>query len=268
MNQITNVATGSYNSLQTGVRQQGKHGLSYEVDYTWSHEIDSELGSGDLNYCASDPWNIKYDKGSGTLDHRQMLSANYEYKLPFFLNSSGLERSILGGWEIAGTVIKETGLPWSGNNAPTGNYPDTVGLGGGYSNRASVIPGQKVTYSKKQLSPGNYYWMNPANATTTFEAPIAAWAGGANLGFGNSGRDIVVGPGRTNFNTSIYKSFALGEEARFEFRAESYNTFNHTQFDVGSGAGNINDNTNSAQFGLVGNAADPRTFQFGGKILF
>ena len=268
MNTITNEATSTYSSLQTGVRQQSKHGLSYEVDYTWSHEIDSELGSGDLNCCASNPWNIKYDKGSGTLDRRHIISANYEYKLPFFLNSQGLEKSILGGWEIAGTMVWETGLPWSGNNAPTGNYGDTVGLGGGYSNRASIIPGRKVKYAKKQLSPGNYYWMDPANITTTFEAPTAAWLGGPNLGFGNSGRDVVVGPGRINFSTSLYKSFAITERAHFEFRAETYNTFNHTQFDVGSGAGNINNNTTSAKFGLVGNAADPRTWQFGGKFIF
>jgi hypothetical protein len=268
MNQITNEATSSYNGLQTGVRQQGKHGLSYEVDYTWSHEIDSELGSGDLNCCASNPWNIKYDKGSGTLDRRQMLSASYKYKMPFVMNAQGLEKSILGGWEIAGTVVRETGLPWSGNNAPTGDYADTVGLGGGYSNRASMVSGAKVKYAKKTLAPGQYYWMDPPNNGATFIAPTPVWQGGGNNGFGNAGRDVVVGPGRTNFNTSLYKTFAIGERARFEFRAESFNTFNHTEFDVGSGAGNINDHTNSAKFGLVGGAAEPRTFQFGGKIIF
>ena len=269
MNQITNEATSSYNSLQSGIRQQSKHGLSYEVDYTWSHEIDSMLGSGDLNCCASNPWNIRYDKGSGNLDRRHMISASYEYKLPFFLNSpSGLEKSILGGWEIAGVVIRETGLHWSGSNAPTNNYGDTIGLNGGYSNRASQVPGSKVTYTKGLIGAGQYYWMNPANNGATFIAPIAPWAGGGNNGFGNSGRDVVVGPGRTNFNTSLYKTFALGERARIEFRAESFNTFNHTEFDVGNGAGSINNNTSSAQFGKVGGAAEPRTFQFGGKIAF
>ena len=50
-NQITeetNIATGTYNSFQTGLRQQSRHGLSFEVDYTWAHEIDSQLGSADL----------------------------------------------------------------------------------------------------------------------------------------------------------------------------------------------------------------------------
>ena len=52
----------------------------------------------------SNPFNLKYDKGSGALDRRQMLSVNYIYNLPFFAKSAGFIKSILGGWEIAGTV--------------------------------------------------------------------------------------------------------------------------------------------------------------------
>ena len=57
-----------------------------------------------------------------------------------------------------------------------------------------------------------------------------AWLGGQNQGFGNSGKDAVVGPGRVNFTTSLYKSFAITERAHFELRFESFNTFNHTQY--------------------------------------
>ena len=44
----TNMATVTYNSFQTGLRQQSRHGLSFEIDYTWAHEIDSQLGAADL----------------------------------------------------------------------------------------------------------------------------------------------------------------------------------------------------------------------------
>ena len=131
----TNIATGSYNSFQLDLRQQSRHGLSFEVDYTYAHEIDCQVGSSDLNTGASNPFNLKYDKGSGYLDRRQILNMNYMYQIPLFAHSNGLAHSILGGWEISGTVISQSGLPWAGSNTPGNGGSDTVGLGGNYTNR-------------------------------------------------------------------------------------------------------------------------------------
>ncbi len=258
MSQISNILTGSYNSFQAGVRQQNRHGLSYEVDYTWAHEIDDQVGSGDLN-TTSNPWNLKYDKGSGSLDRRNVLNINYTYQIPLFVHASGWEHSVLGGWEVSGTVISESGLPWAGNNTPGSGYSDTVGLGGGYTNRPNLTG--KPTYVKGKATVGTssgYQWVSNAG----FSQPVAAWAGGQNLGFGNEGRDAVVGPGRTNFTTSVYKSFAFTERTRFELRADSFNTFNHTQFNA------FNNTVSSSNFGFTTGTQDPREFEFGGKIIF
>jgi hypothetical protein len=241
--------------MQIGLRQQDRHGLSFEVDYTWAHQIDSQLGSADLTQV-SNPFSIKYDKGSGNLDRRQVLNANYIYKLPFFAHSTGMTKSILGGWTISGTVISETGLPWAGSNAPGYGGSDTVGLGGNYTIRPNFSG--KVTYPKKVNAKGVYQYVSPAG----FSAPVAAWNGGPNLGFGNAGRDIVVGPGRINFGTNIYKDFAITERAHFELRAESFNTFNHTQFNA------FHNNVNGSDFGQVSGVQDPRTFELGGKFIF
>ncbi|HUN83278.1 MAG TPA: carboxypeptidase-like regulatory domain-containing protein [Terracidiphilus sp.] len=258
MNQITNPLTGSYNSFQVGLRQQNKHGLSFEVDYTYSHEIDDQVGSADLN-TSSNPWNLKYDKGSGSLDRRNMLNINYLYKLPIFATGSGLAHSVLGGWELSGTVVSESGLPWAGSNTPGSGFADTVGLGGGYTNRANLAG--KPHYVKGKATVGSnsgYQWVSAEG----FSAPTASWLGGSNLGFGNEGRDAVVGPGRTNFSTSLYKSFAFTERARFELRADSFNTFNHTQFNA------FNNSVSGSNFGFVTGAQDPREFEFGGKFVF
>jgi len=258
MSEITNPLTGSYNSFQIGLRQQNRHGLSGEIDYTYSHEIDDQVGSNDLN-TTSNPWDLKYDKGSGSLDRRNILNMNYTYKLPFFAHDSGLAHSILGGWELSGTVISESGLPWAGNNTPGSGYADTVGLGGGYTNRANLAG--KPNYVKAKTTVGTntgYQWVSNAG----FSAPTAAWLGGPNLGFGNEGRDAVVGPGRSNFTTSVYKSFAFTERARFEVRVDSFNTFNHTQFDA------FNNSVSSSNFGFTTNTQDPREFEFGGKFIF
>ncbi|HEY2858663.1 MAG TPA: TonB-dependent receptor [Terracidiphilus sp.] len=250
----TNIATTSYNSFQMGLRQQNKHHLSYEVDYTYSHQIDDEVGSSDLN-TSTNPFDLKYDKGSGSLDRRQILNINYVYELPFFTQSGTLTHSLLGGWTLSGTAISEAGMPWAGNNAPSGGYGDTVGLGGNYTIRPNFHG--KVKYPKT-TSNGVYQWVSADG----FSKPTEGWKGGANLGFGNAGRDIVVGPGRTNFTTSLYKSFAFTERTHFEFRAESFNTFNHTQFN------NFHNNVSGADFGQVSGVQDPRTFELAGKLVF
>ena len=88
------------------------------------------------------------------------------------------------------------------------------------------------------------------------------WLGGPNLGFGNAGKDAVVGPGRVNFTTSLYKSFAIKERAHFELRFESFNTFNHTQFT------GLQTSVTSGNFGQLTSTINPRTFQLGAKFLF
>jgi hypothetical protein len=256
MSQIANILTGTYNSFQVGLRQQNRHGLSFEVDYTYAHEIDDQVGSADLN-TASNPWNLKYDKGSGSLDRRNILNINYEYLLPIFAHSSGLAHDVLGGWEISGTAVSQSGLPWAGSNTPGSGYADTVGLGGGYTNRANLSGKPQYVKTGKGTAAGYQYVSNAG-----FSQPTPAWQGGANLGFGNEGRDAVVGPGRTNFSTSIYKSFAFSERARVELRADSFNTFNHTQFNA------FNNTVSNSNFGFVTGAADPRVFEFGGKFVF
>jgi len=256
-----NPLTGSYNSFQIGLRQQNKHGLSFELDYTYAHQIDDSQSSVDVdnNNPSFNPWNLKYDKGSGSLDRRNVFNGNYEYKIPLFTHASGFEHSVLGGWEISGTVISESGLPWAGNTAPSDGGSDTVGLGGDYRIRPNLAG--KPVYTKGNTTVGGvsgYQWVSSAN----FSQPVAAWDGGPNLGFGNAGKDAVVGPGRTNFTTALYKSFAFTERTHFELRMDSFNTFNHVQFN------GFNTNVTAANFGFVTSTQDPREFEFGGKFVF
>ena len=246
--QEENTTNGNYNGFQTGVRIQNRWGLSGEVDYTWSHEID--ITSYDLG-TVSNPWNLKYDKGSGALDRRQMLNINYVYNMPFFAQSKALVKSILGGWTLAGTAIFENGtIPANQGPGLSINY-DPIGLGGGYTNRPNVSG--KMKYLKKRGE-----WFD----TSMFSAPTPVWAGGTNQGFGNAGKDAVVGPGRVNFTTSLYKSFSMTERAHFELRLESFNTFNHFE------PNGLNASLGASQFGQITSAWDPRTLELGGKFVF
>ena len=247
INQEENETNFKYNSLQAGLRAESWHSLTLQLAYTWSHEIDEV--SSDLN-SLSNPFDAKYNRGSGGLDRRHIFNANYIYPLPFFGKSSNLAaREILGGWEISGVTVAESGTPQSISY----NGKDTLGLGGNTSNRPDLV--KKVSYLKKRTA-----WFD----TSAFASPTAPWSGGTNQGFGNSGKDAVVLPGRLHFDLSLFKTFALTphEGPSLELRFESFNTFNHTQFkgiDSGSTDGN---------FGQVTSAYDPRVLQLGGKLHF
>jgi len=245
INQQQNTTNGNYNGFQVGLRVQNRWGFSGELDYTYSHEID--LTSYDLNNI-SNPWNPKYDKGSGALDRRHIVNANYVYKLPIFAKSQGLIHSVAGGWEIAGTIIDESGV--IATPGMSLNY-DPIGLGGGYTNRPNLSG--KVHYPKKRTQ-----FYDP----TSFGLPVPSWLGGPNLGFGSAGKDSIVGPSRVNFTSSLYKSFAVTERAHFELRFESFNTFNHFE------GNNLQTSVNQSNAGAVTSAWDPRVLELGGKFVF
>ena len=259
--QEENTTNNTYNGLQASVRIQNKHGLSGELDYTYSHNID--ISDTDLQ-TISNPWNLKYDKGSSGYDRRHIFQGNYVYALPFFAKSGALLKSTLGGWEVAGTFVTQTGLPQASG---FGGENDSVGLGaaiGGttYTNRSNIV--NKIHYHKKV---GDWFdtYTNSAGLSKAQDPqapPIPGYAGGPNLGFGSGRRDSFVGPGRVDFTTSLYKNFAMTERAHFEFRAESYNTFNHTEFNA------INATYGAGQYGTATGDWGPRVLQLGAKVVF
>ncbi len=258
INQEEVTTNSNYNSFQAGFRMENRHNLTLQLAYTWSHELD--FGSNDLAQL-SNPFNPRYNYGSGQFDQRNNFNANYIYSIPFFTHSSSLlARQALGGWQLAGIVIAISGFPApsSSGNGQVTYGTDTLGLGGGSQviNRPDRVPGVSTKGPKTQKEFFN---------TAAFAPPLAPWQGGTNQGFGNAGKDAVVGPGRVNFSTSLYKTFPLGRSdnaPRFEFRAESFNTFNHTQFQ------HVDTGYTDNNFGQVTTTWDPRVFQFGGKFLF
>jgi hypothetical protein len=125
-------------------------------------------------------------------------------------------------------------------------------LGGGYTDRPNARD-RNIGMPKTRLE-----WFD----TTDFSAPTPVWDGGISLGFGNSGKDAIVGPGRVNFTTSLYKSFQIYDTARFELRFESFNTANHTEWN------GINSTMNNGNYGQVTGTWDPRALELGGKFVF
>jgi hypothetical protein len=235
----------NYNSLQIGVRMENKHGLTFQLAYTYSHEIDT--AANDLSVVAN-PFDISYDRASGGFDRRQIFNANYIYVLPFFAKGgNAFERIVLGGWEVSGVTVVQSGIPQS----ITYNGADVLGLGGDTTNRPNIVG--PISYPKTRLA-----WFNKG----AFAAPIAPWLGGGNQGFGNARKDAIILPGLFNFNLAAFKTFSFTEAVKLQMRFESFNTFNHTEFQ------NIDAGTNDANFGQVTSAYDPRVLQLGAKLSF
>ena len=235
-----NPGNGHYNGLQVSLRSQIKRDLTLNVAYTLSRAIDPSTG-GDL-YTVSNPYNRAYDNGPSAFDRSNIVVVNFIYDLPIFRHSQNqLLKSALGGWEVAAIGTMETGLPIfiTQSGAQSSN-----GVSGG-TNRPNLSG--SVSY--------------PGTIATFFTGNFATPAYGQ---WGSLGKGVIRGPGRDNWNVSLFKSFALNEArgSRLELRVETFNTWNHTEFNnVGTSYGN-------SQFGQVTSTWDPRTFQLGAKLYF
>jgi hypothetical protein len=246
INLAHNEANTHYNGLQIDLNSQLGHDLNLRAFYTLSRAIDPGTGSNggqDLQNVSNPYAGWKYDVGPSGYDRTHVGVVDFIYDIPVFRhNQSRLVKSTLGGWQVSGIVTLESGLPLNigltggqGNNhLPNGtNRPDLTG---------------KVAYPK---TVGQWF------DTTAFTAPaIGAW--------GTLGHNALRGPGRNNWNLSLFKSFTFSETrgSRLELRLETFNTWNHTQFN------NVSTNLGDSKFGQVTSDFDPRILQLGGKIYF
>ena len=250
-----NGGNSHYNSLQVELHGRIAHDLTLQVAYTLSRSIDPSTGSSgngwDLDAVTNPYQNWRYDVGPSVLDRKNVAFVNFVYDIPFLKNSSDhLMKTVLGGWEFSGIVSLESGAPLNlGVNA---HNVASIFPGGDASNRPDLTG--SISYPKAKSA-----WFNPA----AFSTPAAGEWG--TLGF-----DGLRGPGRDNWNLSLFKSFIISESrgSRFEFRAESFNTWNHTQFGGSGQNGGISTNQGASNFGAVTGAFDPRVFQLGAKLIF
>ena len=211
-------ANSSYNAFQiSGRRNAG--GLELTLAYTYSHSIDNSSDRYDSSFV--DSYNLSSYRASSNFDQRHILTISYVYQLPIFNHVTGLKKTFLGGWQISGITTMQTGEPFSvinggyydnagvANEVGSGSYADVVG------NPHAGVPHTAI-YGAGILGPLLY---NPA----AYQQPTG-------LTFGDSGRNSLNIPRRTNFDMGIFKRFAIRESMAVEFRAEAFNIFNHTQW--------------------------------------
>jgi hypothetical protein len=204
-------ASSIYHSLQVSARRTAGS-LTYSMAYTYSHSIDNASGRADSGIVNG--YDPSAARASSNFDQRHILNLSYFYELPFF-KGKGTRRALLGGWAISGITLFQTGQPFS---VVYGNDNAGVRNGNGLGSFLDVIGDTHGPSAAKQYN-GRPVLFNPA-----------AFAIPRGLTFGDSGRNSLNYPFRTNFDIALFKNFLVREAKSFEFRWEAFNLFNHHQF--------------------------------------
>jgi hypothetical protein len=260
-----NTAVSSYNALQASLRHTS-HGLTMQVAYTWAHAIDDSTSTYTETAGGINDFQLSRWKGTGDVNRTQVFEANYVYAFPFFKHSSrAVTRQGLGGWQVSGITSFFTGEPTDFNCGVTGYSSN---LGGGY--RCDVVGKlaiDKHTYNDPVYGP-TLSWWNPATVTQPQFSELSTT-------YGNMGRNVLTGPGRNNWDIALEKDFPLhGEGVKLQFRLETFNTFNHTQWQYvntgcsGSTGFGMPCNLNVTNPGEVNSDWGPRNVQLGLKLMF
>ncbi len=265
----SNGGTSSYHAFQSYLNKRFSNNFSLGASYSFS-KLLSTVG---MDCCGNgsgarllDPWNVSYNRGPADFDRPHIFSLNMIYRFPNVVQKNRAGRFILGGWEGTGIYSYSTGIPLTvtggANNGTEGTRPDLVG-------------------NPKGPNTADGGWLN----LSAFALPTIGKLGTEGVG-------VVHGPPINQADLAMYKNFKVTEKTQLQFRFETFNTFNHTQFfstsintsyevdglttdgtDHFTGCNALpghkfpDCNRNQA-FGLPQRARDPRELQLALKLIF
>jgi len=229
------IGHSTYHSMQVKFSHRYSSGLTVQASYVLSKLLtDADSGSG----MPEDHYNRRLEKSIASYDQTHVVKINYVYELPFgkgrkFLTQKGVASAIVGGWRFSGIQGYSSGTPFglgttvsfpifNGGNRPT--VPAYDGWRGG-------IAGSKFDPAvDKFLQPASFFGTQPTDALgtmTRYNPKLRNWPG-----FGEA--------------VSLARSITLHEQKHLDFRWETFNLLNRTQFGALSGGGTLQ----NANFGL------------------
>ncbi|MGA8028938.1 MAG: carboxypeptidase-like regulatory domain-containing protein [Bryobacteraceae bacterium] len=213
--------------------------LQTQVNYTWSHCLDTVSNGGFLQFAAGGilsplPYNLARDEGPCDYDIRDNLTANYVYQLPVRVKNH-LLGYVLNGWQISGSVFWHSGIPFSVLSAAYTASGDGIVNGSG-PEFASVVPGIPL-YEHNPIpgvtQAGTIQWLNPNAFVSAVNPSTGACVGGdglENCQFGNLGRNALRGPDFVWSDFYLTKWFTLSERVKLRIDGQFFNVFNHPNF--------------------------------------
>ena len=250
--ELSNSAHSIYHGLQSKIEKRFSSGLYFLGSYTWSKSIDNQSNGTD-NSAASgqypqNPLNTSLDRGLSAFDRTHRFVGSVVWDIPF--GRGPVERArarqavnaVLGGWQLSGIVLAETGTPFSALMS----CADVNAQG---NNCRPNLAGAPVSLSQPSINE----WFN----TSAFVIP-------ATPAYGNAGRNILRAPGMNDIDLALSKSFPWGntETRRLHIRSDFFNTLNHTNFGVPVNS------IDSPAFGTITSAQPGREIQLGARLEF
>jgi hypothetical protein len=220
----------SYNALQITAERRARN-LSFLVSYTHSHSLDENTAGSSV---VLNSYNPHSDYGNSDYNIPNRLVATVNYKLPF--HGSGALRPVVEGWQVNTIFSYFSGIPFSVTSSALGD--------GGITERANLLPGfgnGSLPAGKRSVNE----WFNPA-----------AFATPATGQWGNSGRNILEGPGTNETDFSVFKDIRLAEAKSLQIRTEIFNLFNTPQFNNPSASTLV-----PSTIGTISSAGSPSTLQ-------
>lgn len=206
----------SYNSLQATVEKRLSRGLQIKAAFAWSKALDEGTAPfGGTIGIASNASVLSipgYDKGPAAFDVERTFTLNWLYDLPFGTHKNVIG-ALLNSWQFSGIYHQQSGLPFSlfdgvAESFATNNASTSF-------DRANINP----AFSGPIILGGPNRYFNP-------EAFIPQPAGV----LGNTASGFLTGPGLSDVDVALMKSFQLSEKFRIQFRAEAFNVLNHPNF--------------------------------------
>ncbi len=253
----------NYDSLQLDVRKRYTYGLTFDVNYAWSHMLDDQDSAGWGSTAGQQVWqlgnNPSSNYGNSNFDVPQALKGTAVYELPFgmgkpYMNQNAILDGVLGGWRLSGTLIYQSGTPFTVLDGGVSSYAQA---GNVFANPIAGMNPESGTCPNGFKAHTVNCWFNPA----AFETPTEQ--GNGSFGYGR--RNTLLGPKLSDVNLSLAKTWHYKERAGFTLRADFVNALNHPSFSIP----NPNNDVNASQPGVITQLANgPRTIQLGARITF
>lgn len=218
-----NAFSSIYHSLQIKVEKRFSHGLQFLSTYTFSKSIDDVSGSpvtggGDSNSSnfVQDPFDWDADRALSAFNVKNKFVSAFNYNLPFGRSedrSGSWNRAVAGvlnGWQVNGILTLQSGLPFSVYATSSADCGCSSG-------------GLRAQLTGNPLTAGFHQSINEWFDPAAFSDPPLDQ-------YGNSGRNIIPGPGLADLDFSLFKKFRLDEKRMFQIRAEYFNILNHPNY--------------------------------------
>jgi hypothetical protein len=229
-----------YDSFQGRLEKRFSQGYTVLGSYTFGKAIDwaSWHASGT---AWSDPRHPEIDKGLADYDRRHTLAVSFLWDLPFFNQSAGIARSLLGGWQLGGIASYYSGAPVDITVEKDNNFDGVSG-----NERPNLIGNWKIDPPTAAQAKAGETWFD-----------VSAFRQNGPGEMGTVGRNALTGPAYRSFDLSLAKQFRISEGHSASFRLETFNVFDTVNLN------NPNGDVRHGDFGKITSSDAARIFQIG-----